>query len=98
VKFPGLLTPSNAIKWCWWRWEILLLLIRFRSGIGECTNHGIMLTHWMRSSSTTNIDPVELADVAIHSHSGHHEALIRALDVGLDSHWPVELVELASRT
>ena len=31
------------------------------------------------------------------SHVGHHEALIRALDVGLDSHWPVELVELASR-
>jgi hypothetical protein len=48
--------PSNAIKWCWWRWEI---------------------------------HPVELADVAIHSHVGHHEALIHALDVGLDSHWPV---------
>jgi len=30
--------PSNAIKWCWWRWEI---------------------------------HPVELADVAIHSHVGH---------------------------
>jgi len=46
--------------------------------------------------ATTN--KVSIWYVAIHSHVGHHEALIHSLDVGLDSHWPVELVELASRT
>jgi hypothetical protein len=50
----------------------------------------------MGDPATTN--KVSIWYVAIHSHVGHHEALIHALDVGLDSHWPVELVELASRT